>query len=460
MGRHDSDLKPLGRAAGWRSPLTAMLLLSAAACASTEPPVSGPPVNANGADSLPKLVRFESQAGATTGRTCYGKVTDADDGVPREVQLLHAGTRPLCDPRGTLELGPALRQLNEAVDLLDRPTAAGGSPPETIDAADRARRIKAPVPVELAWIDKEQIFVTAAGINYKAHAEETKQTENILFAKPVVPTEPYRTVAPVERLPLGSGEPVCLLDHEVEIAFVALKAIPLRPAVPPLEQLGAMIAFFAVDDLTDREPIIQDKVRGFTRGKGREGYLPAGPWLVPGKHLMPTTLLGGTEPVDLELALRPAGSTAGETLQYASSKEMMLGLHEILTKLEARDPTSGPACGPDKVCSMPDTQGVQRFMVRGDVLPAGSIVLTGTPGGTRFKLPGKLEGLALLVRGGFSRERAEQMFLADQLRDRLAIGYLQPGDEVNQAVTGLGRQTWSVGSPTAALPAGRCAPAG
>ena len=69
-----------------------------------------------------------------------------------------------------------------------------------------------------------------------------------------------------------------------------------------------MIAFFAVNDVSDREPIVQDETLGYTRGKGRSGFLPAGPWLVPGTDLMPTTKEGGSQPVELELAVRRGGT--------------------------------------------------------------------------------------------------------------------------------------------------------
>ena len=137
---------------------------------------------------------------------------------------------------------------------------------------------------------------------------------------------------------------------------------------------------------------------------------------------------------------------------------MILGPRAILAELATRNPGPGAACGPEKVCSMPDAEASNRFiMPRGDELPAGSVILTGTPGGTAIKAPGLLRKLGLFVRGGFSGEGARRAFLADQLENALDLGYLQEGDMVEQAITGLGRQKWSV-VPTPGLPAGDCAP--
>ena len=198
MGGPSSTSPFLRRADGVPPSLATLLLLATAACTSTSPPVPGPPVDADGSPALPKLVRFVSKAEGTEDRTCFGQVLAAEDGVPTEVQLLWADGRPLCASAGTAELDTARKQLKAAVAQLTERPAAGGPPPETI--TDR-ERIKAPVPVEKAWIEDGSIVVSGIGINYALHAQQTGQTEPVAFNKLTVPEGPYRNVAQVERLP-------------------------------------------------------------------------------------------------------------------------------------------------------------------------------------------------------------------------------------------------------------------
>jgi hypothetical protein len=176
--------------------------------------------------------------------------------------------------------------------------------------------------------------------------------------------------------------------------------------------------------------------------------------------LLPATKEGGSTPVELELSVTRAGAAEGVTKQRAASTDMIMGLLAILYELGTRDATRPPPCGPDKICAMEDIHGNERQLVNGQVLPAGSIVLTGTPGGTVIKSPSVPQYPLLLVRGGFSLDGAKRAYLADQLQNRVALGYLQEGDQVEQAITGLGRQTRTVGGTGQDLPAGTCAPKG
>jgi 2-keto-4-pentenoate hydratase/2-oxohepta-3-ene-1,7-dioic acid hydratase in catechol pathway len=109
----------------------------------------------------------------------------------------------------------------------------------------------------------------------------------------------------------------------------------------------------------------------------------------------------------------------------------------------------------EQLAAHPDKAGVDRqgnrhpFARReGDrwVLPAGSLILTGTPGGTALRAPRGLERLGLLVLGGFSITGARRAFLRRQIRHRAELGYLMPGDTVETGVTHLGQQRWTVRS--------------
>ena len=89
-------------------------------------------------------------------------------------------------------------------------------------------------------------------------------------------------------------------------------------------------------------------------------------------------------------------------------------------------------------------------------LPAGSVVLTGTPEGVALATPDPL-GLvargALRLRGPFEQYRQEQLARAAA---REPGGYLAPGDRMRARIAGLGTQIVRVAEPGAA-PATRAA---
>jgi 2-keto-4-pentenoate hydratase/2-oxohepta-3-ene-1,7-dioic acid hydratase in catechol pathway len=310
------------------------------------------------------------------------------------------------------------------------------------------RLILAPVPVDEKWLDDQnwpnenKIFIVGAGLNYGEHAKEVGGGDSILFPKPTVPTGAY---APVPLAPrVGRDDAGCLLDYEAEIAFVVLEDIDLAN-LPSGPTLWSKLAFFAVNDVTYREPIILDDQTGYTKGKARPGFLPSGPWLVAGWHLVPKTNEGGTEPLMIGLSTRDASDTGSPsvTRQLASSAQMIVGPRAILALLRDRDPQGEFCQTSGAVCAMDDVQDAKRYMIQGSTLPAGSIVLTGTPGGTALKAPGLFDKLGFLLRSDKDKS-ARQLFLDEQIRNRLLHGYLQPGVQVDQAVERLGRQTWEV----------------
>jgi hypothetical protein len=229
-------IPPVLASRGW---LAMLLALAAASCTGAEPVTNGRLVEADG-PGLPRLVRFVSMADPARPRTCYGQVVASEQGRPTKVLPLQGRDGFLCDPPGVHERVAALAMLNEAVALL-RPQPDTASPQVELIAGNGLARIKAPVPFEPAWLENGTANIVAAGLNYQTHADETGQSDRTLFPKNAVPTPPYQAVPQVERLPLGSGERVCLLDYEVELAFVALQPIPLNTP-PHLAELKNRIA--------------------------------------------------------------------------------------------------------------------------------------------------------------------------------------------------------------------------
>ncbi len=118
-----------------------------------------------------------------------------------------------------------------------------------------------------------------------------------------------------------------------------------------------------------------------------------------------------------------------------------------------------------QITCMQDADGHPRFLhdVNG-VIPAGSIILTGTPGGTAIQRPGLLERMGLFMRGGFSIEGAKRTFVHELEHNIADTAYLEPGDEVEGSVQHLGRQRWPVvldsqRKPYGVNTTGTCSPA-
>lgn len=377
----------------------------------------------------PRLVRLLG----TDGHARFAAVTADAGGVPVELVDLAGLVPELAGPvDGPFDLA-ALRQALALAELVTRSPEATtwDSHRQTLAEDELPARLLSPLALGQDELDRDRRVVLAAGLNYGEHKAETGTRAEglLLFAKPVVPTGAF---APVPAT-------VPLLDYEVEIGLVLLADLDLD-AQPSPEQLLDQVAFVLANDVSDREPIILDPVKGYTRGKSRPGFLVLGPWLVPGRQLAPR--LGaelGRQALDLRLSIRRAGEAGWTVRQTARSDEMIAGPLAILRAAAATR------------ASMPDLTGRPRFLYPEDrVLRAGSLILTGTPGGTAIQAPRPHEKLLLFVRGGFTRSGATRRFLADQLAQARRLGYLAPGDAVDATAftteggSGLGRQRWHV----------------
>jgi 2-keto-4-pentenoate hydratase/2-oxohepta-3-ene-1,7-dioic acid hydratase in catechol pathway len=363
-------------------------------------------------------------------------VLAASGGVPNLVALLPTGARD--DLASALEL--AQGPVPDDAQLF------------TISPAEAAQRICSPVPVSQPEIDSERLVIVAAGLNYAAHAEEAGGGDVFLFPKPSAPTPPYGSVSP----PPG----VTLLDYEVELGLVLLADVSLA-APPSWPELLARSAFFVANDVTDREPIIvQSKLvgdvpsLGFVDAKGQPGFLPAGPWLVRGTELFAAVEAcgGGGLPIRLEV-------DDGEgfvSRQDANTEKMMLDPLELIAKIGDDVRASGLRT------DMPAVRGgvTRHYPMAVDEasprLPAGSVLLTGTPEGVALATPDPL-GLvargALRLRGPFEQFRQEQLARAAA---REPGGYLAPGHRIRARIAGLGTQIVQIAEPGRA-PADPCA---
>jgi 2-keto-4-pentenoate hydratase/2-oxohepta-3-ene-1,7-dioic acid hydratase in catechol pathway len=333
-------------------------------------------------------------------------------------------------------LGPADLKLDAAlIRAAAHPPDGVGEPWQLADPA----RICSPIQVGQEHIDAEELVVVAAGLNYAAHAEEAGGGDVFLFPKPVAPTGAYGSI------PHHSD--VTLLDYEVELGFVLLHDVVLAD-LPERDALLRGAAFFVANDVSDREPIILQKSfsgpgTGFVEGKGRSGYLPAGPWLVRGTELF--AALAACDAVGLGLHLDVDDGGGFVARQSSSTARMILDPLKLLERIAAEVASRGLRTP----MPMRNEGAVRYYPLAVDEsaprLPAGSLVLTGTPDGVAIHAP---QPMPVLLRGLVRlRSPFEQFRLEELDRARVAVpgGYLNPGDVVRARIDGLGTQIFRIG---------------
>lgn len=389
---------------------------------------------------MPRLARFVGDDGTPH----IGLVVEAVGGLPRR----------LLDLTRRYHLGPGLLELVEAGGLaiaareVER-RGSGGPGDEvrderdlvTLEPEELPHRLLSPVDIDADQLERGTRLVIGFGLTFRAHRHETGGGRPFVFPKPAVPTGAYAPVVTGSADPRG---PVTLLDYELELGCVALREIDLDrlDVVDP----AAHFAYLAVNDVTAREPILRDRRSGFARAKGRPSYLPAGPWVVPGLHFtrdepgLRRMVLTVDEGFGHEEAAGSAGVQPGrrQTLrQDARLEELALGLGELL-ELVARQRTLTMRGIDGRLWPI----SVERAGRR--IIPAGSLLLTGTPGGTAIRAPGLADRFSLLVRCLRYLRWPSEDYRRHLHEHRHAFGFLSPGDRVSGWITGLGCQDWAV----------------
>ena len=190
----------------------------------------------------------------------------------------------------------------------------------------------------------------AAGTNYAAHAEETGIEDGVfLFPKLSAPTAWNAPVTARGRF-----------DYEAELC-----AVPLAPII---QDGPAQFGFVLCNDFTDRWPLVRDidfdqpmGTTGFTEGKGGPGMMPLGPFLV-----VPRDDTAFYRAVSLELFLN------GQLRQRSSASLMIWSPEQIAAQAL-------------KLCTQDYHRGAETLRLTGcESIPAGTILLTGTPEGVLF----------------------------------------------------------------------------
>jgi len=359
------------------------------------------------------------------------------NGLPAHVRVIEArnGTPAVVVPIAAIDA-----PLRQVFDAASRPIDLD-APVWQIAEHERRDRVCAPVTVSQESLDEERQVIVAAGLNYAAHADEAGGGDVFLFPKPVEPSAPYGFVAP----PDG----VVLLDYEVELAYVLLEPIDLTNP-PDRETFLANTAFFVANDITDREALIErigfsPPGTGFVEGKGQPNFLPAGPWMVRGRELFAALEGCGAQGLGIGLSVDEGDGLVAR--QRATTEVMIVKPLALLTQIAAQIEDQGLRT------TMPFEQdgetryfpfAVQESEGAPPTLPAGSVVVTGTPEGVAMQAPSipavTLRGL-LRLRGPLEQFRLEQLARA---RSAEPGGYLAAGDRVRAWVDGLGAQEFEI----------------
>lgn len=382
------------------------------------------------ADSdLPRVARVRDPE----GHPHYVRVMTQREGIPQSVAPIAPGDADLAQ---VLDLAPGVGARGEVWQIAGD---SGGT------------HFCSPIALSRDAIDAEQRVVVAVGLNYAAHAEEAGGGDVFFFPKPVAPSAPYGVV------PMPRGE--VLLDYEVELGLVLTRDLHLR-ALPSRQELLAASAFFVANEISNREPILRHKAlvgpgTGFVEGKGQPGFLPAGPWLVRGRELFAALAACGAPGLGLRLEVDEGPGF--RVRQEGSNDRMILDPQALLARLAQWVEDEGLRT------PMPlEWRGQTRHYPlaldgQDPRLPAGSVLLTGTPDGVALHVPGApgLIGRGLLhLRGPIEQLRQEELARA---ASGAPGGYLAPGDRVRARIDGLGTQIVRIAPPGAAIP-DPCAP--
>ncbi len=177
--------------------------------------------------------------------------------------------------------------------------------------------------------------IFAIGLNYREHAKETGAPIPqwpMLFMK-----SPLSVQNPEDAIQLPRGLRSEMVDYEAELAIVLAR--PCKNATPQAA-LDYVAGFCCANDVSARDWQRQWGGGQFCRGKTFDTFCPLGPWLVTPDELPPSLDLGVRTRVN------------GELRQNARTSDMIFSVPELIA-----------------------------FLSGSTTLPAGAVILTGTPSG-------------------------------------------------------------------------------
>jgi 2-keto-4-pentenoate hydratase/2-oxohepta-3-ene-1,7-dioic acid hydratase in catechol pathway len=218
--------------------------------------------------------------------------------------------------------------------------------------------------------------VVAQMVNYRSHARESGMDPG------TVPPAFFRKASHSITGPVGEivrPDGVGFLDHEVELGLVLGADLPVGTTVTDADLSRYVAALVVANDVSARQ--IQLTRTQFYESKSYPTFTPVGPWL---------TLVDGDDLARLR-TLRLTLAVNGAVRQDSTVEDMIVPPARALTLLSRFQP-----------------------------LAPGDLLLTGTPGGTALRAPGKVKAtLAALLppttrwRIFFEREAANPRYLQD-----------------------------------------------
>ena len=192
--------------------------------------------------------------------------------------------------------------------------------------------------------------VVAQAVNYRSHAIDSG------FDPDKVPPAFFRKASHSITGPTGDiirPAGVGFLDYEVELGLVIGADLPVGSTVTEENLARYVAALVVADDVSARQ--VQLVKTQFYEAKSYPTFTPVGPWL---------SLVDAADLARLG-SLRLTLSVNGEVRQDSTAADMIVRPVQALTLLSRFQP-----------------------------MAPGDLLLTGTPGGTALKAPGKIAGLA------------------------------------------------------------------
>jgi len=260
---------------------------------------------------------------------------------------------------------------------------------EAIDAA-QATAATAPrdaVPadsVDLLSPVTAQARVVAQAVNYRSHATDSgfdpDAVQPAFFRK-----ASHSITGPGGDIIRPGG--VGFLDYEVELGLVIGADLPVGTTVTGADLARYVAALVVANDVSARQ--IQLVKTQFYESKSYPTFTPVGPWL---------TLVDASDLARLD-SLRLTLSVNGEVRQDSTAADMIIHPARALTLLSRFQP-----------------------------MAPGDLLLTGTPGGTALKAPGKIAGLLAGVLPPATRWK---LFFGQQAANPR---YLRDGDVITATI--------------------------
>ncbi len=227
--------------------------------------------------------------------------------------------------------------LQEAIDAAQASAASAPRDAVPADSVDLLSPVTAPARV------------VAQAVNYRSHATDSG------FDPDTVPPAFFRKASHSITGPAGDiirPGGVGFLDYEVELGLVIGADLPVGTTVTEADLPRYAAALVVANDVSARQ--IQLVKTQFYESKSYPTFTPVGPWL---------TLVDASDLARLD-SLRLTLSVNGEVRQDSTAADMIVHPARALTLLSRFQP-----------------------------MAPGDLLLTGTPGGTALKAPGKIAGL-------------------------------------------------------------------